>query len=178
MGKLQGDPSGSNTLAAAVAADTTTGGFIKDSQAGSLPATATNDNATAGTVGEVIESTVAVASAVSLVTDTAKTVTSISLTAGDWDVWGNIGFTAGASTTMSLVLGTIHTTTDALPTAPGAGAMTSFALAFTTGVGPRISAGQRRISIASTTTVYLIAYATFGVSTLTAYGYIGARRAR
>lgn len=32
MGKLQGDPSGSNTLAAAVAADGATGGFVKDSE--------------------------------------------------------------------------------------------------------------------------------------------------
>lgn len=32
MGKLQGDPSGANILAAAVAADGSTGGFVKDSE--------------------------------------------------------------------------------------------------------------------------------------------------
>ena len=42
-------------------------------------------NAAAGSVGEIISALVAVGSPVSLVNATAKNVTSISLTAGDWD---------------------------------------------------------------------------------------------
>ena len=49
---------------------------------------------------------------------------------------------------------------------------------YTGATPPTISAGMRRISLSGTSTIYLIGYATFTVSTMTAYGFIGARRVR
>ena len=145
----------------------------------SLKGTATDDAAAAGKIGEFIESNIAIGSAVALSTGAAKTITSISLTAGDWDVFGQVSFIPAGTTTMTVLAGAIHTTTDALPTSPAAGAYTALQLPFTTGQTQSIPAGAgRRISVAGTTTVYLIAYAAFAVSTMTGYGYIGARRAR
>ncbi len=55
--------------------------------------TTTNDNAANGDVGEYVEASVTSGSGgISLTTGNAKTVTSISLTAGDWDVTSLISF--------------------------------------------------------------------------------------
>jgi len=141
--------------------------------------TSTNDNASAGSVGQVIESTLASGSATSLSTGTAKTITSISLTAGDWDVWGNIGFIQAAGTTLSFIECGISTTDNTLPTSPNGGGYMTFSLTFAAGSTSQVfPIGMTRISVASTTTVYLVGRAAFGVSTLTGYGYIGARRVR
>ncbi len=51
---------------------------------------ATPANAAAGYVGEIIKSVIASGSAVTATSNAASNVTSIALTAGDWDVWGNV----------------------------------------------------------------------------------------
>jgi hypothetical protein len=135
-------------------------------------------NAASGIVGEFIETNIPVGSAVSLTSGAAKTVGSISLTAGDWDVWATVGCNPAGTTTMSRLIGGINTTTDTLPTTPGAGAYQDLQLSFTTGAAQAFSLGSRRISVSSTTTVYLVAFSTFGVSTNAAFGYIAARRRR
>lgn len=136
-------------------------------------------NAAAGSLGEVIESTVLIGSAVSLTTATTHDVTSISLTAGDWDVWGNVVFTSGASTTISQVIAFINTTSATVPTRPASGAITEITATLTgNGATQSLSAGMRRVNVLSTTTVYLSCRQTFAAGTLSAYGYIGARRVR
>lgn len=140
--------------------------------------TTTNDNASAGQIGEVLESTVLVGSAVSLTTVTAADVTSISLTAGDWDVWGIVDFIPGGTTTIASVVGWIHTTSASFPTLPNGGAYAAFVGSLTTGGAQHLPVGMRRYSLSGTTTVYLTAYSSFGVSTMAAYGYLGARRRR
>jgi hypothetical protein len=144
-----------------------------------FPGTATNDSASAGQVGEIMESTVVTGSAVALTTATSANVTSISLTAGDWDVWGNVWFSPAATTSITRDGGGISTTSATMPTSPGAGARF---LNIHAAVVPNnvfgSTVGMTRVSLASTTTVYLVAEATFTVSTLGAYGYIGARRVR
>lgn len=141
--------------------------------------TTTNDNATAGKVGEYIESSILIGSAISLTTNVAANVTSISLTAGDWDVSGltrihsnsaSTSFTQGLSS-ISLTSATIDPTYNAnifcAAVVPGAGL--NFA---------GISTPVARISVAATTTVYLVARAAFTGGTAQAYGIISARRAR
>ena len=146
-----------------------------------FPGTSTNDSASAGQVGEIVESTVLTGSAVALTTATPANVTSIELTAGDWDVWGSVWFSPVTSTSITVEAGAISTTSATLPTSPGGGARFNFIHA---AVVPGNGAlwgwpiGQTRISVASTTTVYLIAQATFTAAALSAYGYIGARRVR
>jgi hypothetical protein len=145
---------------------------------GGIVGTTTNDNADAGKVGELIESTVLVASAVSLTNATPADVTSISLTAGDWNVWGNIWTAPAAGTTTSLCTVWISTTSATPSTAPGAGAKASYPYAVAADGVSGLPVGTIRLSLAAPTTVYLSVTCSFAVSTMKAYGYIGARRFR
>lgn len=63
--------------------------------------TTTNNNASAGYVGEFVDSIVLFSSAISLSNAVVANVTSINLTPGSWNVWGNITFNSstGAGTT-------------------------------------------------------------------------------
>lgn len=141
--------------------------------------TATNDSATAGNLGEYIAGALAPGSATALTTATPKTVTSISLTAGDWDVNGVVGFVPAATTNITALVSGVSIVANTL----GAeGTFINIANA-TTGIVPgvnnfRMPAPTTRISLASTTTVYLIASAGFSVDTLAAFGNIRARRVR
>lgn len=149
---------------------------------GQLPGTNTNDDASAGNVGEYVSSEVAGGLAVSLTSNTTANITSISLSAGDWNVWIDARFSVTASTiitgalaSISLVSATfdnISSRTSFVPI-PQAGFTGGGAfLNFSTLVGPA------RISVASATTVYFVAQGVFSASTLQAYGHIQARRAR
>jgi hypothetical protein len=140
----------------------------------SAPGVATNSSAHAGYPGEFISSTVV--SPVSLTTATPLTVTSISLTAGDWDVSGSIYFAPAGTTIISDEQGGIDLTTNTLPTAPAGGYANVSGLAQAAGTAISLTLGYVRVSLASTTTVYLVAQATFTVSTCGAYGTIQARR--
>ena len=144
---------------------------------GNLVGTTTNDSAAAGSVGEYVESIVLTGAATSLTTATAKTVTSISLTAGDWDVSGFIGFNTGGTTTTTVIAGGISTTNNTLPS-PNDTSCFQLQCSFATNAFNQQPCGMKRISIASTTTVYLVATSTFATSTCAARGTIRARRVR
>jgi hypothetical protein len=158
-------------------------GTITPSQTAGIVGTTTNNNVNAGSVGEVISSSVAVGSAVSLTNATGaftgKTITSISLTAGDWDVYGIVGINCAATTNFTAIAGGINTVTDTLNSAYEEEARFSYGA---TGLVPNnvitFTFPTTRVSIASTTTYYLIGYASFSISTATAFGRITARRMR
>jgi len=135
-------------------------------------------NALAGSVGEYISSTVAQGSAIAMTSNTPINVTSISLTAGDWDVWGNVGFTTGATTLTTALWGTISTTSATFPASPGNGAYFNLNFAALTNGAWVFPTGMTRISISATTPVYLVSQASFNTSTQSVYGFIGARRIR
>lgn len=139
--------------------------------------TNTNDAADAGYVGELITSSVAAGSAVPLTTDTVTNITSISLTAGDWDVSGTVVMAPAATTSSTIKIGGISSTSATLGALGTYSVQTSEAQ-----VTGAISSFQPtpafRLLISSTTTVYLLASATFTVSTMSAYGTIRARRIR
>lgn len=147
--------------------------------AGQIPGTTTNGDATAGNVGQYISSTVLSGAAVVLTTATPANVTSISLTGGDWDVWGTVGFVANAATTATIFEGGISQTSATLPTPPGSGAYSQFGLSVAAaGLMPVFPIGSVRVPLAATTTVYLVAQSTFAVNAMSAYGFIAARRRR
>lgn len=155
--------------ATSLAFSPTTGGII---------GTATNDNAGAEKVGELVNSLISSATPLSLTTLTVTNLTSISLTAGDWDVWGNVGFTGGATTVIQVAIGFISTssaslTDSSLYSSVYFGGSTPFATAV-----PGFCVPEQRLSLASTTTVYLEVFAQFSVSTCSAVGGIYARRRR
>lgn len=137
--------------------------------------TTTNNDAAAGKVGEYVSSSVAI-NAVSLSTATAANVTSISLTAGDWDVRGNIVYSPSGTTSITLMNGGISSTSATLPATnlyvgwAGSATVPPGLLGF--------EQAQQRFSLSGTTTIYLVTSATFTVSTLTAGGTLTARRVR
>jgi len=145
--------------------------------------TTTNDNAAAGNIGQFITSTVAAGSAVALTTATGKDVTTISLTAGDWDVSGQVDFVL-AGVTATLFQSGISLSTNTLPSQAGGSGMGTDALVgvplLTTILSATYCQGIApvRISLAATTTVYLVAQAAFSAGTNTAYGTLRARRVR
>jgi len=132
--------------------------------------------ASAGNVGEILSTTLASGSAVALVTATAKTVTSVSLTAGVWAVNGIVQYTSAGTTTSTRLDACISLTNNASSTL-GTTALTRYNSSNTgTNPGYGIPVGTVYLNLAATTTVYLVAVADFAVSTLSAYGQIQAVR--
>jgi hypothetical protein len=140
---------------------------------GGISGTTTNDSATAGNVGEYITSSVGVGSALALTTVTNINVTSISLTAGDWTVGGTVGFT-GTSNQCTLQNGGASSTSAVLPLAAGGLVTMSGVNLGNTGM----ALPQTRFSLSATTTLYLVANATFASGAASAFGFIAARRVR
>jgi hypothetical protein len=178
-GSLSTDSSAlhSNGLGTLTATQFVGGGAGLTGIASPITGTTTNNNAGAGIVGQFITATVAVGSAVSLSSGTPLTVTSISLTAGDWDVTGVVDFHPGTLTTGSYFQGGISTTTNALG-AQDQYSSSPMALAAGLGVDVGLNCPTVRLSLATTTTVYLTCQAGFATSTMVAYGTIRARRVR
>jgi hypothetical protein len=135
-------------------------------------------NATTGSVGEYVTATLATGSSVTLGTGVTSNVTSISLTAGDWDVRGVVDYTAGATTSITNQRQGISTTSATLGGQDTFSSNTTAAQVPTASVDDAIPTPVVRISIASTTTVFLVSNATFTLSSLKAYGTISARRVR
>lgn len=146
---------------------------------GGLIGTTTNDSASAGYLGEYVSANIVPGSAISINTGAANNVTSISLTAGDWDVQGNVAFVPAATTIVTSITGWVSSTSASTPSDANGVAK----LAFTPGAANVndtliIATGDKRFSLAVTTTIYLSTLGTFTTSTMTSFGFIGARRVR
>ena len=149
----------------------------------SIQGTTTNDNASAGYVGELQGTNIATGSAVTLDagSGTFKNITSISLTAGDWDVCGVVAvklngaggntyvggavslYTGGTTTDHTVAVNVVHGVT------PGA----TDIVQDTFNVIPKY-----RLALSGSSTVYLKAIANYSSGNLKAYGSIYARRVR
>lgn len=151
-------------------------GTLTPSQTNGIAGTTTNNNANAGAWGEY---QTAQALAVATPTDVVFNAVSISLGAGDWDVTGVIGTNPAGTTTTSYALVGISTTSAAFQIL-SAGFLNYSQHPASVAAGGKVNgiAPVTRISLASTTTVYLIAQVGYGVSTLTTNGFIRARRVR
>jgi len=148
---------------------------------GGIVGTTTNDDANAGIVGQYVTASIPFSSAVSLTTGTTANVTELtSLAAGDWDVWGEI-LMSGTATSVADSNVAISLTTATMPGEPSVGlartADSSLGSFAATGAR-RLTTGVARISIASATTVYLVASCVFSGGTSTVSGAIKARRVR
>lgn len=145
---------------------------ITPSSTAGIAGTTTNDNANAGSIGEEITNT---GTSISLTNSVAANVTSISLTAGDWLVMGSCQFGPGASTVTSQISAGISQTSATMPSAP---LLTQLQAPFTNGSNQNIPVPTRRIKLASTTTIYLVALAAFTTSTMAATCTIDSDRLR
>jgi len=133
----------------------------------------TNDSAASGSVGEYIEGNVVMGSTTALTTNTAINLITISLTAGDWDVEGTLGLTSASGTVITSYAAAISTTSATLQ-------LFSYINGTVQPASALISVGlpRKRISIASTTNVFLVVDAVFTTSTLGCWGELTARRIR
>lgn len=153
------------------------GGVWVAALAGQLPATATNDNANAGNIGENLQSVVAVGAAVAMVSATSVDITTLALTAGDWEVSGQVYTNPNAATTTSLFEAGINTVANTLPTR-GLNQSNVMNGALPAGVVASADVGPYRVSAAGAVTLHLVANCTFAVNTNSAYGILRARRVR
>lgn len=136
------------------------------------------DNANAGSVGEYMSSSIA-QTAISLTAATPANITSLSLTAGDWDCLANVVFDPAGTTVAVGYDGWISTTSATLPTAPNGGAFLFLSgLTYVAGAINAWPVGEIRENVSTTTTVYLSVIASFSTSTMTAGGFLGCRRVR
>jgi hypothetical protein len=140
-----------------------------------IAGTTTVTNADAGYVGEYVESLIAIGSPQSLSNGTAANVTSISLTAGDWDVQGIVSFTETTSTVTARSAG-ISATSATVPTDGSEGYCG--VQSTVTSETNSIMLQRKRIIVSTTTVVYLIAKASFSAGTCGGFGTINARRVR
>jgi hypothetical protein len=143
---------------------------------GQIPGTITNDNASTGNVGEYVVATLVSGSATALTSGTPKTIISISLTAGDWDVDGVAGFSPAGGAVLSFGQESISLTNNALNASFPNYASTQWIGPFSS--GPIATTGRVRVSISTTTTVFLVANVSYTPGTCGGYGYIQARRVR
>lgn len=140
-------------------------------------------NATAGQVGEYISSFVVAGSAVGLTTGTARTVTSITLTAGDWDVEGAVGFTLSSTGTGCTALqACVSLATNTFVTAPTANGFPVASIqsntSFSSGGSNRLAGLYSRVNVSVSTNVFLVASSNFTSGSVLAFGAISARRVR
>lgn len=136
----------------------------------------TNASANTGYVGELISSVVAQGAAVPMVSATPKTITSITLTPGNWNIFGVVKFLGTTTTTMNQISGSTSPTTNTVDDDFG---LSQIFPSFTPGSSAFNIGGPvpiRPVSISVSTTYYLVGYCVFTASTLSGYGRITARR--
>lgn len=164
-----GTSAGNIALSAALAPSTTLG----------IIGTVAGDNANAGSVGE---HPTANTLTTSLTTGTPANATSISLTAGNWLIFGLAQFNPAATTTTSSAVVGISTTSATFQTAVSG--INNFTLinygssATNSNVATNLMAPPTWVNPTTTTTYYLVAQAGFATSTMTVSGYIWAIRLR
>lgn len=134
-------------------------------------------NASAGAIGEYISSLVG--SGVSIpTTGTVINITSISLTSGDWDVFGAVTFVSSSTAVVTYGRGCVSTTSASINFPYCAGYSNGTGSALIGSADLPVAVPPIRVNVSTTTTVYLCATQGFASGTTSAYGYIAARRRR
>lgn len=172
-GTIDGAVIGGTTPAAGHFTTVSATSAITPSSTNGIVGTTTNDNANAGSIGEYITAT---ANGNSMSSGVTQNAASVSLTAGDWDVSGSVQFLPAATTTISQIAAGISTTSATLGSVGSVTFLSGLTIAANS--AQHISSPVFRISIASTTTVFLVASATFATSTMTNNAFMRARRVR
>lgn len=172
-GMLVTNSSGVPSISSTVPAFTTSS-ITFSPTTGGLVGTTTNDNTAAGKVGEYISSQIVQASATSISNATPTSLTSISLTAGDWDVGGNITFLGSASILSLAEVGISNSNNNQ----PDGSLVTIISAGASLNQNVGLSAPIQRFSLSGTTTIYIVGTASFATGTCTQAGFLWARRRR
>lgn len=166
-------------LSVAVPASTfaaiTSTGLITPSSTVGIKGTATNDSAQAGSIGEYLSAN---ATAIPLTSITAANVVTLSLTPGNWMVSGWVSVIPAGTTNISAAQAGLSNVSATFQPIVSGFPLTVQAGISAVGVTVTLDPAPYYIKVSTTTTVYLLAQATFTVSTCTANGFIQAVRIR
>lgn len=152
---------------------------------GEVPIKGVTDGSEAapGDVGEY--KVVANTTGVELEQNLPKTVCTLHLEPGDWEIWGSVDFTPPGNVSPNMICSSVSVNPDALPTnddlMTGVGILNMFTTAaMTSGERQVLMTGQCRSNSANPIDLYLVAQCAFGGATnrVNAKGYICSRRAR
>jgi hypothetical protein len=148
---------------------------ITPSTTSGIVGTTLADSANAGSVGEYISGTT---SGTTITNGTAVNATSISLTAGDWDVTG-VAAIVGTTIILSAFAAGVSTTSATLGSFGTYGQIANIngTVTASTQTGD-VTLPVVRVNVSTTTTVYLVGSATFSSGTATVNGFLRARRVR
>lgn len=127
-----------------------------------------------GKYPKYVSASVAIGSPVTLTTATPATITSVSLTVGEWDLSGVVCLD-GTLTGTQFIAAIGGTTNSLTGTTAGLDQIQTPTMS-TAGSDVCLTLPSVRKSVASTTTIYLIAQDTFTIGTAVAYGSISARK--
>jgi hypothetical protein len=175
-GAINSTPIGATTPSTGAFTTLSATGLITPSTTVGIKGTAAADNAQAGSIGVVAGP--ATASSISLTANTPANIVTLSLPAGDWNVYGIGGMTCAASTTATGDLVGISTTSATLPAFGNYWQWSVGAASAQTNPVFNYATPPVRINVSATTTVYMVEQAAFGTSTCTGQGTIWARTAR
>jgi hypothetical protein len=133
-----------------------------------------NGNAAAGEVGEYADTGIITTG--TLVTNTATNITSMSIPAGDWDVWAGYSASGGSNPTVTDVWISLAIATASMNNT----ALQSFRIRGLSMTDPVLSGtlGPIRVSTAAPVTWYLNGQATYTPGTFTISGIMRRRRVR
>jgi hypothetical protein len=128
-------------------------------------------DAATGQVGEFVTAS---GGSVGLSSGNVASVASLTLTAGDWSVDGNVQFTAAGSTVPTEIIACVNSSATLLNAI-----RTQLRATFGTGALLLIGVGgSTRWNVTAATTMYLLARSSFTAGSMTASGTIFARRVR
>lgn len=163
-------------LILAIALSFSAHGQIKDG-AGQLQGTRTNDNACAGCVGEYVDSAFNTNAAAS---NTYQDVTTLSVTAGDWDcsVTAVMGSITAANTSNILLGISIGTAGNTFSDAAGGNQIYAAATNFGSQTDITMTIANFRVNVAATTTVRAKTRYIYSAGTPASYGRLLCRRVR
>ena len=126
-------------------------------------------DAAAGQIGEYLTAS----GSISLPSATYADAAVLTLTAGDWDVWGVASFVADAGAVIYNITASISGVS-----ASPSGVITFLPYTAPAGSVAQIPTGMGRFNAAAAASVYLVVVSTFTGSGMTVNGTISARRAR
>lgn len=172
-GSINSTPVGATTASTGAFTTLSASSTFTPSSTAGVVGTTTNDNANAGSWGEYQSAT---GSTTGMTNASYVDLATLSLTAGDWDVTGVVSFNPAGSTVVQAMIAGLSTTANTAPSFPNQTQLNGFSLA--AGSANFITSPTVRFSLSATTTVRLGGQANFTTSTLTATGFIRARRVR
>jgi hypothetical protein len=128
-------------------------------------------------LGQIVTSTAAPATT-GLTTNTPANITSVTLTAGDWDVCASYVIEGAGSTSYTLAQAGLSTVSATLPADNLINSRSSGAFVPPTAIYVAAAVPIERVTVSTSTVVYLVTKAVFTISTAGAGGVITARRIR